>query len=143
VSSTFHGRDVFAPIAAWLSRDIPLHQIGPVCADPVKLRLPVLTRVRDSLIQGAVLAVDQFGNLVTNLKAEDVPAFAVPPRPCKVLAGHREITAFRKTFGEGKPGEVFIVTGSAGFLEIVARNGSAAQILNLAPGAPIGVVLGA
>jgi S-adenosylmethionine hydrolase len=142
VSATFHGRDVFAPIAAWLSRDIPLHQVGPACADPVKLRIPARNRVTDSLIQGAVLAVDQFGNLVTNLTAEDVPAFSGNPRPCRVLAGHREITAFRKTFGEGTPGEVFIVNGSAGLLEIVARGGSAAQLLNLSPGAPIGVILG-
>ncbi len=143
LSSTFHGRDVFAPIAAWISRDIPLHQLGPVCASPVRLKIPAVIRVRDSLIQAAVLAVDQFGNLVTNLKPEDVPAFSGgTPRPCKVLAGHREITAFHRTFGEGGAGEVFLVPGSAGFLEIAVRNGSAAALLNLSAGAPIGVVLG-
>ncbi len=142
LSSTFHGRDVFAPIAAWISRDIPLHQLGPVCENPVRLKIPALKRVRDSLIQGAVLAVDQFGNLVTNLRPEDIPAFAGVARPCRVLAGHREITAFHKTFGDGAAGEVFLVPGSAGFVEIAVRNGSAASLLNLSAGAPIGVVLG-
>jgi S-adenosylmethionine hydrolase len=142
LSSTFHGRDVFAPIAAWISRDIPLHQIGPERGNLVRLKVPSLTRVRDSLIQAAILAVDHFGNLITNLKPADLPVFSAPgTRTCKILAGQREITSFRRTFGEGSPGEVFVVPGSSGYLEIVARDGSAATILNLTPGALIGVVL--
>lgn len=143
VSSTFHGRDVFAPIAAWLAHDIPLSQMGPEKSHPVRLTIPALTRVRDALIQASVLAVDHFGNLITNLKPSDLPVYSSPgTRPCKVLAGQREITAFRSTFGEGAAGEVFVVPGSTGYLEIVARDGSAASALNLAAGAPIGVVLG-
>jgi S-adenosylmethionine hydrolase len=143
VSSTFHGRDIFAPIAAWLAHDIPLAQIGPDRPNPVRLQIPALTRVRDGLIQAGVLAVDHFGNLITNLKPSDLPVFgAHGTRPCKVLAGQREITTFRSTFGEGAAGELFIVPGSSGYLEIVARDGSAASALNLAAGAPIGVVLG-
>jgi S-adenosylmethionine hydrolase len=143
LSSTFHGRDVFAPIAAWIARDIPLHQLGPVCEKPVRLKIPSLTRVRDTLIQAAVLAVDQFGNLVTNVRPEDIPILAdQPSRPWRMLAGHREITAFHRTFGEAGADEVFLVPGSSGYLEIAVRNGSAASVLNLSPGAPVGVVLG-
>jgi S-adenosyl-L-methionine hydrolase (adenosine-forming) len=143
LSSTFHGRDVFAPVAAWIGRDVPIHQLGPEYRNPVRLKIPSVMRVRDTLIQAAVLAVDQFGNLVTNLKPEDIPILSgQPSRPWKMLAGHREINSFRRTFGEANPGEVFVVPGSAGFLEIAVRNGSAASVLNLAPGAPIGVVLG-
>lgn len=142
VSATFHGRDVFAPVAAWLSRDIPAHQFGVRLDDPVRLKLPGLTRVRDSLIQAAVLAVDAFGNLVTNLKEEDLPVYSAPgTRSCKILAGQKEIASFRRTFGEGGVGEVFVVPGSSGYLEIVQRNGSAAATLGLAPGALIGVIL--
>jgi len=142
VSSTFHGRDVFAPVAGWISRDTPLQQVGPVCQDPVRLKLPELIRVRDALIQATVLAVDAFGNLVTNLKPEDVPTYSAPgTRACKMLVSQKEITAFRKTFAEGAPGEVFVVPGSSGYLEIVMRNGSAAAALNAAPGTLIGVVL--
>jgi hypothetical protein len=140
VSMTFHGRDVFAPIAAWVSRDIPLHQIGPVLDNPVRLPKPVVKKVRDNLLQGEVQAVDAFGNLITNIRLEDLSATGA--RSFKVMAGQREITTFRRTFGDGPAGEVFIVPGSAGFLEIVTRGGSAASTLSLAPGATIGVLCG-
>ncbi len=142
ISSTFHGRDVFAPVAGWLSRDIPLAKVGPVCKDPVRLALPELTRVRDTLIQATVLAVDGYGNLITNLKPADIPAYSAPgTRTCKMLVSKKEIAAFRKTFGEGAPGEIFVVPGSSEFLEIVMRDGSAAAALNAVPGTLIGVVL--
>jgi S-adenosylmethionine hydrolase len=135
VSATFHGRDILAPIAAWISRSIELHQLGPVMNSPVRLQVPALKRVKDALIQGAILAVDQFGNLITNLKPDDVPV------PFKILAGQKEITGFRKTYGEGTPGEIIVVPGSTGYLEIAVKGGSAAAALNLKAGAPIGVVL--
>jgi len=142
ISSTFHGRDIFAPVAGWISRDVPLQQMGPECPNPVRLKIPTLTRVRDALIQATVLAVDGFGNLITNLKPEDLPVYAAPgTRSCKMLVSQREITSFRKTFGEGAGGEIFVVPGSSGFLEIVMRNGSAAASLNAAAGALVGVVV--
>ncbi len=142
VSPTFHGRDVFAPVAGWISRDTPLQQVGPVCTDPVRLKLPELTRVSDALIQATVLVVDGFGNIVTNLKSEDLPVYSAPgTRTCKLVLSQKEITSFRRTFGEGAPGELFVVPGSSGYLEIVMRNGSAAAALDAAPGTQIGVVL--
>jgi S-adenosylmethionine hydrolase len=90
-----------------------------------------------------VLAVDNFGNLVTNLKPENVPVYAGAINPaCKIVAGQREITIFKKTFGEGAAGELFVIPGSCGYLEIVMRDRSAAVELHLGPGAPIGVILG-
>ena len=142
ISSTFHGRDIFAPVAAWMSRDIPLPMFGPLLIKPVRLEIPTPTRVREGIIQATILAADQFGNLITNLVPEDLPAYGAPnTRSCKVLAGQREITAFRKTYGEGSSGEVFVVPGSAGYLEIVVRDGSAASVLKLQSGALIGVLL--
>ncbi len=135
VSTTFHGRDIFAPIAAWISRRIELHQLGPVLKSPVRLQIPALKRVRDALIQGTILSVDQFGNLITNLRPADVPV------SCKIVAGQKEITGFRKTYAEGNPGEVIIVPGSTGYLEIAVKGGSAAATLNLKAGFPIGVIL--
>jgi hypothetical protein len=143
VSSTFHGRDVFAPVVAWISRgDLPLHQLGPVVEKPVRLAIPAVARVRDNLMQGAILAVDHFGNLITNLKPADLPVYKSPPTgSCKILASKTEITTFKRTFAEGKAGELFVVPGSSGYLEIVTRNASAASMLNLAPGAAIGVMI--
>jgi S-adenosylmethionine hydrolase len=143
LSSTFHGRDVFAPVAAWISRDIPPHKFGPLLQQPVRLKLPGVTKIRDALIQGAVLAVDGFGNLITNLKPGDVPVYSgAAGRTCKIVAGKREIAVFKRTFGEGIPGELFVIPGSCGYLEIVMRDRSAAAELQLVPGAPVGVVIG-
>jgi len=142
VSSTFHGRDIFAPVAAWLTRECTLQQLGPPVRQPVRLKIPVVTRVRDALIQGAILAVDNFGNLITNLTPQDVPIYGGDAsRSCKIVAGQREITQFRRTFGEGASGELFVIPGSSGYLEIVMRDRPAAAELRLGPGAPIGVIL--
>ncbi|MBN1567992.1 MAG: SAM-dependent chlorinase/fluorinase [Acidobacteria bacterium] len=134
LSATFHARDIFAPVAAWISRRIELHQLGPVLKSPVRLQIPALKRVRDALIQGTILAVDHFGNLITNLKPDDVPA------SFRILAGQKEITGFRRTYSEGNPGELIVITGSTGYLEIAVRAGSAAATLNLKAGSPIGVI---
>ena len=142
VSSTFHGRDIFAPIAGWISRDIPLKQLGPELANPVQLKIPVPTKVRDGLIHGAVLAVDHFGNIITNLTLADLPrGDSAHPYSFKILAGQKEITAFHRAYAEGLPGEVFIVPGSTGYFEIATKEGSAASMLNIKPGAPIGLIL--
>jgi S-adenosyl-L-methionine hydrolase (adenosine-forming) len=142
VSPTFHGRDIFAPIAAWISRDVALRQLGPDLPDPIRLPIPAPAKVKEGLIQGAVLAVDQFGNVITNLTPGELPGIdEAHPGAFRMLAGQREITIFRKTYGEGQAGEIFIVLGSAGYFEIAMKDGSAASALNLKSGAPIGVVL--
>ena len=134
VSSAFHGRDIYAPIAAWISKGVPLHQIGDRLQDPLRLQLPAIQRVKDTLIQGQILAVNRFGNLITNLKPTDVPC------AYKILAGQREITSIRRTYQEGAPGEVFVVPGSTGYLEIAVKDGSAASVINIKAGSPVGVI---
>jgi S-adenosyl-L-methionine hydrolase (adenosine-forming) len=141
VSLTFHGRDIFAPVAAWISRDIPLQKFGPALKQPVPLKMPAVTRIQDALIQGTVLGSDHFGNLITNLRPEDVPAFSGSGRACKIVAAQREIRVFKRTFGDGPPGELFVIPGSCGYLEIVMRDRSAAAELRLNPGAPVGIIL--
>lgn len=134
LSGTFHGRDIFAPVAAWISRGVPLKKLGPALPNPVRFKIPPIKKVQDNQIEGCVLAVDHFGNLITNLRLEDVPSSV------KIQAGRKEITVFRKTYGEGKKGEIFIVPGSTGYLEIVVREGSAASLLNLKSGDSITVI---
>jgi S-adenosyl-L-methionine hydrolase (adenosine-forming) len=143
VSATFHGRDIFAPVAAWISRDIPLHQFGPAYRTPVRLNFPPLKRVDNAFMEAAVLAVDGFGNLVTNLRPEDIPPCGPPGSwPCRIFAAQREISSFHNAFEEGEAGEIFVIRGSSGYLEIVMRNGSAASALGLSPGSSIRVALG-
>ena len=135
VSPTFHGRDIFAPIAAWISRGVPLHQIGSPLQDPFRLKLHAIQKVKDTLIQGQILAVGQFGNLITNLKPADVP------HAYKILAGQREITSIHETYQEAPPGELFVFPGSAEYLEIAVKDGSAASVIKVKAGSPIGVIL--
>jgi S-adenosylmethionine hydrolase len=132
---------VFAPVAAWISRDIPLQKFGPAVKQPVRLKIPAVAHIKDTLIRGTILAVDRFGNIITNLKPDDVPAYS-GGTVCRMVAGQREITQFRMTFGEGTPGEMFVIPGSTGYLEIVMRDRSAAAELKVSPGAPVGVILG-
>jgi S-adenosylmethionine hydrolase len=142
VSNTFHGRDIFAPIAAWISRDIPMRQLGDEMDTIVQIKIPDPERVKEGLIQAAVLAVDHFGNLITNLTPGHLPEFdPEKPLPFKVLAGKREVTNCRKAYGEAEKGEVFLISGSSGYLEISMRGAAAAAALALKPGSPVGVVL--
>jgi S-adenosylmethionine hydrolase len=140
-SATFHGRDIFAPAAAWLSRDIQLRQFGPPLEKPLRLDIPSPVRERNERIHAAILAVDQFGNLITNLTPQDLPVYQTPPASgWKIVAGEQEITSFHQTFAEGAREELFVLPGSTGYLEIAECNGSAAEHLNLSSGAKIEVI---
>ena len=124
LSATFHGRDVFAPAAAWLARGTPLHELGPTVEDPVLLALTHATR-NDATITGAVEYIDHFGNLITNISAEWVNADSRVE-----IEGH-EIGPLRGTYADVEPGEVIALAGSDGMLEIAVRDGSAAAALGV------------
>lgn len=113
-SSTFHGRDIFAPVAAALSTGVAPEQLGPVINDEV--RLPSLeTPLR-------IIHIDRFGNCVTNISREVFEGKSL-------MINGRTISALRKFYGEAPTEEIFAIWGSAGFLEISVNGGSAAQIL--------------
>jgi S-adenosylmethionine hydrolase len=89
------------------------------------------------------LKVDSFGNLITNVTAEDVPLlFAAQPGGFKIVVGSREITDIRGAYAEGEPGEVFGILGSMGYLEIVANRAAAAQITGAGKGSEVSIILG-
>ena len=81
VSQTFHGRDIFAPVAGWLSKGVAPAEFGPEISDYVRLPLPAVERVGENSLRGVVLKVDKFGNLITNISEQDAPALfaATPP----------------------------------------------------------------
>ena len=126
-SHTFHGRDVFAPAAALLAMGTPIDQLGAPHAEPVVRRTAEARRAPDGSIVGEVIAVDRFGNALTNL---------VAPRGGTVVAGGRELP-IRRAYAEGAPGAPLAVIGSNGLVEIAVRDGSAARELGLARGAPV------
>jgi S-adenosylmethionine hydrolase len=141
VSSTFHGRDVFAAVAGWLSKGVESSKFGDEITDYTRFAAPHPKPVNDKLLKGVVLKVDKFGNLITNITPRDLPQlFAPEPPPFKVLIGKSEITKMKHAYAEGTPGEVFAILNSMGFLEIASHRGAAAHIVGAGKGSDIGVL---
>jgi len=138
VSQTFHGRDIFAVVAGWLSKGVEFANFGNEISDYVRFRMPKPTRMESGQIQGVVLKVDKFGNVVTNITPQDVPQlFAAEPPQFKILVSKHEITSLKAAYAEGAPGEVFGILGSMGFLELSTNRGSAARALEATKGAEV------
>jgi len=128
-SNTFHGRDIFAPVAAWLSLGTDPAELGPRIRDSVKSEWKVPQPRRDGSITGSVLSVDRFGNLITDIPAKSIRNAA---KSTVVILG-RTIKGISKTYGDGRPGELLAVIGSVGTLEIAVNRGSAAEHLSAPP----------
>lgn len=118
-SATFHGRDVFAPAAAALANGAALFELGEPLSDPVRLRTPQPQRLADGSVAGEVIAVDHFGNVITNLRSHGDGAVQI--------AGLR--LPLMRTYGDVECGALIALTGSSGFVEIAVRNGRAADML--------------
>jgi S-adenosylmethionine hydrolase len=142
VSHTFHGRDVFAPVAGWLSKGIEPDKLGDPITDYVKFISPEVKTVGKDLIIGVVLKVDKFGNIITNLTAADVPQlFAEDPPPFKIIINQQEISRLSTSYSAGKSSELFAVVGSSGHIEVSTNRGSAARMLRAGRGTEVGVRL--
>lgn len=131
-SRTFHGRDVFAPVAAHLARGVEIKALGPAMEDPVRLEEPAPVR-REGGIEGVVVAVDRFGNLVTNIPAEDLP-----DDPVVEVAGER--LPLVETYASVEPGRLTALVNSFQRLEVAVRNGSAARRLDGGEGLSVEVL---
>ena len=142
MSTTFHGRDVFAPVAGALARGTRLSELGPEVTDFLRLPLAAVSRRDDSTLKGTVIHVDRFGNCVTNITPRDLDEETIA-RGARLLVEGREIRSFRRFFAdEGGAGvEPFAVWGSAGLLEIAVFRDSAARLLGLGRGSEIEVLL--
>jgi len=143
VSNTFHGRDVFAPVAAYLAKQVDSHKFGDEVEDYLRFAAPRPKAAGENRIRAVVLKVDRFGNLITNVRPEDVPSlFAAKAAAFKIVVGGKEITAIHSNYAEGRPGEVFGILGSMGYLEIAANRGSAAQFTGAGKGGEVSILLG-
>jgi S-adenosylmethionine hydrolase len=143
VSQTFHGRDVFAPVAAYLAKQVDSHKFGEEIEDYVKFAAPRPKPAGENKIRAVVLKVDRFGNLITNVTPADAPAlFSGKASGFKITVGSKEITDIRTSYAEGGPGEVFAILGSVGYLEIVANRASAAQLTGAGKGTEVSIALG-
>ncbi|OKH20050.1 S-adenosyl-l-methionine hydroxide adenosyltransferase family protein [[Limnothrix rosea] IAM M-220] len=131
-SQTFHGRDIFAPVAAHLAQGVPICALGSsvAIADLVQLKLPPHTLTQDQL-RGVIQHIDHFGNLITN-----IPNHAASHLGAKVFYGDRPI-AHVTTYSDVQINHLCILEGSHGWLEISANQNSAQQKLNITRGESI------
>jgi S-adenosylmethionine hydrolase len=136
VSRTFHGRDVFAPVAAHLSRGVAIEKLGPALTDFVRLDWPQ-PEVRAGVVRGEVVYVDRFGNLITNLDAASVAGFGA--KPCEVFARRKRLCPVAPFYGAVDVGRPLAVVGSTGFLEIAVNGASAADKFGMGVGVQISV----
>lgn len=136
VSRTFHGRDLFAPVAAHLAAGIKLESLGPPLDQPARIPIPRPVQTEDGW-RGEVLMCDAFGNLITNLSESQISAGIVR----EIRIAGEMIRKIVGTFGEGQPGELIALIDSSGRLSISVVNGSAANRLKVAPGGSVDVIL--
>ncbi len=143
VSNTFHGRDVFAPVAAWLSRGVEIEKFGEAITDFTKFVAPRVKREGGNQVKGVAIKVDKFGNLITNIRPGDVPElFTENPPRFRIVVNQHEVTALHSSYAMGQPSEIFAIIGSSGFLEIGANRDSAAKALNAGRGVEVAILWG-
>ncbi|SRR6266567_186595 len=136
VSRTFHGRDIFAPVAAHLSRGVAIHKFGARLKGFVRLKWPRL-RPLDGKVEGEIVHVDHFGNLITNIDGKSLRVFA--DKPCEVFAKRKRLCPIAPFYGAVPIGRPLGILGSAGFLEIAVNGASAAEKFSLRLGDQVGV----
>lgn len=128
VSRTFHGRDVFAPVAAHLSNGVQSFEFGAEIKNYVRPSNAAPHKIAGGEIEAEIIHADRFGNLITNLQQSDLP------EKFTLEIGERKISKLQRFFAEAVKRELFMIVGSAGFLEIVAFQDSARDILRVSVG---------
>jgi hypothetical protein len=136
LSKTFHGRDVFAPVAAWLTKGWQTASMGDEIQDYKRLALPRPKAGAEGL-KGLVLKIDSFGNLVTNFRAEDLPADVQNGAALKLQVGTQAVSRLVDTFARGNASEPVAYFGSSGYLEVAINKGNASRALSVGRGAPV------
>jgi S-adenosyl-L-methionine hydrolase (adenosine-forming) len=135
VSTTFHGRDIFAPVAAHVAAGVSPSKLGKLIDDYLRpaFQNPVQTGKRHWV--GSALKVDRFGNIVTNFLVEDFPD--LPRRTFQFAVGAEQVGTLARNYAETSPGELFAIAGSSGYYEISLSQASAAKMMGCAAGAPV------
>src|SRR5215831_3214422 len=134
-STTFHGRDIFAPSAAWLARGTRPAAFGSLINDYVQLGLLKPQRMGKRIWSGTVLKADRFGNLITNFPIADFGD--IRGRAFEMHVGLRLVDRLCSNYAQAAPGELFAIVGSSGFIEVSVNQGSAAKQLVIGAGAPV------
>ena len=136
VSDTFHGRDIFAPAAAHLSKGATLSDLGEDVSDPATFEIPEVVP-SDRSIQGEIVYADRFGNLVSNIPKRQVEEWLKSGASLRVHVGSGEIYGLSRAYADAPKGHPVALFGSVGLLEIAVNGGSAADFFAVSVGAKI------
>ena len=136
LSRTFHGRDIFAPVAGALTHGVAPAELGTEVTDYARLPTLAPARTGAGTLAAAIIHIDRFGNCVTNITRAELPEDEIARGGVSLQVGAHHVRSFRRYFSEGDLGmrEIFAIWGSAGFLEIAASRDSAARLLGVARG---------
>lgn len=138
-SRTFHGRDIFAPVAAHLSRGIALEELGEPLDELLTYRWTVPIADKDGL-EGMIIHIDKFGNLISNITASQIEE-VVGSKDVKIYVGNTILDEIEPTFGAVTEGEPVAYIGSSGMLEVGINQGNAEEMLSVQKGAQISLIL--
>lgn len=140
VSRTFHGRDIFSPVAAHLAAGIPPARFGKRIEDYLKPVFQKPQRSGKRTWVGQIVKIDRFGNIITNFHSEDFPN--LENQNVSFSVGPQEVTVIARNYSETGPGELFAVVGSGGYYEISISQGSAAKRIGCVVGGPVELWIG-
>lgn len=140
VSNTFHGRDVFASCAGYISKLVDWSKMGVEITDPVRFNTPTPSVVSERQIRGSVIHVDRFGNIITNITAAELTPERLR-RGARVRIGKHEAARVLTHYAESNPNELFAYIGSAGFLELAVQRQPAARIAEARRGIEVEIVI--
>lgn len=139
VTETFHGRDLFAPVAAHLSLGVPVEEMGPVIHDPVRQEFPAPRR-EEGVLVGRIVHVDHFGNCITNIPENTLKRFLQSDCPVIELGALR-MDGMQKTYSDVDEGRPLALINSSGRLEIAVNMGRASEYPGLGAGNVIGTAV--
>lgn len=137
VSPVFHGRDLFAPAAAYLAAGAALENFGDVIESPVVIPMPFPEAISNGY-HGEIWAVDHFGSLETNMESNLLSG--IDPKQIRIKVAGKVVDHWVRTFADGEPGELVALVNSSGRLCISLVNGSAANELNAGVGTPVDLI---
>ncbi len=133
VSRTFHGRDIFSPVGAHVASGVPPSRMGKLIDDYLRPPFQKPRRAGKRTWSGCILKIDRFGNVITNFHTDDFPD--LERRNFAMVIGPHETSVLARTYSETGPGELFVIVGSSGYLEVSVSQGSAARTIGCEAGA--------
>ena len=141
-SMTFHGRDIFAPVASWLSKGVTSSKFGDPVSDFVKISFPVPSMPTKTTLEGEVIHIDHFGNAITNIKVQDLKLLrsASDKGVVRIVAKGKEIP-FREYYSQAEDKGLYALINSMNYLELFIYRGDAASEFNIRVGDTLGVML--